>query len=96
MSWEHMTAKRSWTVVIMTPKGSNVRKAFELITDGNTCFVDVKLWKGVYQNEHTLSKWKTEVSRSLVLCKRSSCRVVRAFFRSICMCIIIRSSCVID
>ena len=31
-------------MVIWTPKGGDIRMCYELITDGGTCFCDVKFW----------------------------------------------------
>ena len=67
LSWEQVKAKRQWTVVIWQQDGVDHRVCFELVTDSNTCFLDVKLWKGVYESEYTLSAWKVQVTACAVL-----------------------------
>ena len=80
LSWEQVVAKRQHTVVIWKPKGSSIRLVYELVTEGNTCFCDVKLWKGVYESEMTLSVWKTQATFP------AYCVIISfQFFRSICV-----------
>ena len=52
--------RRTHTVVLWPPS-SEQQLAYELVNDGSTCFLDVKVWFGAYKSTYTLSKWKQEV-----------------------------------
>ena len=57
--------RRNHTAVLWPPASEN-QLAYELVNDGSTCFVDVKIWFGAYKSTYTLAKWKSEVTAMFV------------------------------
>ena len=41
---------------------------FELVTDGSTCFLDIKIWRGIYREMMDLKLWKTKVAATELSC----------------------------
>ena len=66
---------------------------FKFVTDGTTCFVDMKIWRGVYRELFDLKEWKSKVAIQLSCVSFFVCCVVivavraaRKLFFSCCIC----------
>ena len=51
-------------------------RLFELVTDGETCFVDMKIWRGIYRELYNLKEWKAKVFAIKLRFVFFVCRVV--------------------
>ena len=56
MSEDEILESRKYTTVKHEFQSKIV--LFELVTEGTTCFVDMKIWRGVYRDLFDLKEWK--------------------------------------
>ena len=71
MDNEEILASRKYTTVRHEYLSKVV--LFELVTDGTTCFVDMKLWRGIYREMFCLKEWKAKVAAINLSCVLSLC-----------------------